>query len=319
VRAIRRCGHHPPSPRTLTSVASPQRRPAPLHLGSLAAAVISWLDARSRGGRWHLRIDDVDRPRVVAGAADAILRTLDCFGLGWDGPVIYQSRNEPAYRSAASQLQSHGHAFPCACSRREVAAVGLSGWEGAIYPGTCRAGLRADQPARALRQRMEQRHWVVKDRALGPLGFDLHWLGGDFVIQRADGLFAYQLATVVDDLELGVTAVVRGIDLLGSVPRQLQLYQCLGQSPPTYLHHPVVVARGRAKLAKSSGAAPVRCREATTTLARVLSAIGIPVVECGFVKSDSVGELLAHAVAHWHPGVLPCDPIPEALLSSGDH
>lgn len=290
-----------------------------LHLGSLTAALISWLDARSRNGRWHLRIDDIDRPRVVAGAADSILRTLDCFGLGWDGPVVYQSQREPAYREAASRLQSRGHAFACGCSRRQVAAAGLSGWEGPIYPGTCSAGLGPGQAARTLRQRAEQRHWVVEDRALGAVGFDLHWLGGDFVIRRADGLFAYQLATVVDDVELGVTDVVRGIDLLGSVPRQLQLLQCLGQSPPTYLHHPVVVARGRAKLAKSSGATPVGCRDATTTLVRVLSAIGIPVVESGFVQSDTVGELLEHAVAHWHPGLLPCDPIPEALLSSGDH
>ena len=290
----------------------------PLHLGSLTAAVISWLDARSRNGVWHLRIDDIDRPRVVTGAADSIQRTLDCFGLGWDGPVVYQSRRVPAYLEVATQLQSRGHAFSCACSRRDVAAAGLPGWEGPIYPGTCSAGLRAGQAARALRLRAEQHHWVIEDRCLGPVGFDLHWLGGDFVIRRADGLFAYQLATVVDDVELGVTNVVRGIDLLGSVPRQLQLYQCLGQSAPTYLHHPVVVGRGRSKLAKSSGAARVGCREPATTLARVLSAIGIPVVESGFARSDAVAELLEHAVAHWHPGLLPHEPIPESLLCSGE-
>lgn len=292
----------------------------PLHPGSLTAAVISWLDARSRHGRWHLRIDDIDGPRTVPGASDAILRTLDCFGLGWDGPVVHQSQREQAYREAARQLESAGHAFRCACSRKDVAAAGQPGWEGPIYPGTCRNGLAAGRQGRALRLRMDQRHWTIADRCLGPLSFDLHWLGGDFVIRRADGLFAYQLATVVDDIDLGVTDVVRGIDLLGSVPRQMQLYQSLGRTPPRYLHHPVVIADTRLKLAKSSGATPVHCRDAGACMARILTAIGVPDIEAGFAAGGTraIGELLQYASSHWHSGVLPVDPIPEAQLRPGD-
>jgi glutamyl-Q tRNA(Asp) synthetase len=292
----------------------------PLHLGSLTAAVISWLDARSQDGLWHLRIDDIDRPRAVPGASDAILRTLDCFGLAWDGPVVRQSQREPAYEEAARRLQSDGHAFHCGCSRKDVVAAGQPGWEGPVYPGTCRNGVPAGRKARALRLRAAQRHWTLVDRCLGPLGFDLHWLGGDFVVRRADGFFAYQLATVVDDIDLGVTDVVRGIDLLGSVPRQMQLYQSLGRTAPRYLHHPVVIAGNRLKLAKSSGATPVRCRDAGACLARVLTAIGVPGIDAGFAAGGTRarGELLQHACSHWHSRLLPVDAIPEARLRQGD-
>jgi glutamyl-Q tRNA(Asp) synthetase len=281
--------------------------------------VISWLDARSQDGRWHLRIDDIDRLRAVPGASDAILRALDCFGLAWDGAVVHQSQREPAYEEAARRLQSDGHAFNCGCSRKDVLTAGKPGWEGSVYPGTCRNGLPAGRKARALRLRAAQRHWTLVDRGLGPLGFDLHWLGGDFVIRRADGFFAYQLATVVDDIDLGVTDVVRGIDLLGSVPRQMQLYQSLGWTAPRYLHHPVVIADNRLKLAKSSGATPVRCRDASACLARVLTAIGIPGIDAGFAAGGAraTGELLQHACSHWHSGLLPVDPIPEARLRQG--
>lgn len=289
----------------------------PLHLGSLTAAVISWLDARHHQGRWLLRIDDVDRPRTVPGAADAILRTLDAHGLHWDGPVVWQSTRDEAYREALAQLRSSGRAFPCACSRKDVLAAALPGWEGPIYPGTCREGPPAGRKARAWRLRMVQRQWVIEDRELGPVGFDLHFLGGDFVIRRADRVFAYQLATVVDDLEASVTDVVRGIDLLGSVPRQMQIYQALARTPPRYLHHPVVVAGRGEKLAKSSGAAAVDPRHATGTLVRVLRAIGIPDIEArdAALGAGAVEALLDHAQRHWHPGQLPTGPIPAATLA----
>ena len=289
----------------------------PLHLGSLTAAVISWLDARHHRGRWLLRIDDVDRPRSVPGAADAILRALDAHGLHWDGPVVWQSTRDEAYHAALARLRSERQAFPCACSRKDVLAAALPGWEGPIYPGTCREKLPAGRSGRAWRLRMTQRHWVIEDRALGPVGFDLRLLGGDFVIRRADRVFAYQLATVVDDLDAGVTDVVRGIDLLGSVPRQLQLYQALACTPPRYLHHPVVVTGRGEKLAKSSGAAAVDPRNATGTLARVLRAIGIPGIEVRDAApgAGAVEALLDHAQRHWHPGQMPTGPVPEAALA----
>ena len=288
----------------------------PLHAGSLTAAVISWLDARSRRGRWHLRIDDIDRPRSVPGAADEILRTLDACGLGWDGPVVFQSQREPAYRDALARLEADGRAFACACSRQEVAAGGLVGLEGPIYPGTCRKGLPPGRRGRSVRLHAEQRHWTITDRSLGPLGFDLHRLGGDFVVRRADGVFAYQLATVVDDIALGVTDVVRGIDLLGSVPRQLQLYRAFGHPEPRYLHHPVVIADNGRKLAKSSGAVAVPRQRPAALLAPILAAIGIPGVDPGFAAAGpaAVDDLLEHARRHWSPERLPSGPISAALL-----
>ena len=288
----------------------------PLHAGSLTAAVVSWLDARSQQGKWHLRIDDIDRPRTVAGAADDILRTLDAYGLGWDGPVARQSKREAAYREALASLEARGMVFACACSRQEVAAAGIAGLEGPVYPGTCRRGIPPGRKGRSIRLRADQRYWTITDRGLGTVGFDLERLGSDFVIRRADGVFAYQLATVVDDIALGVTDVVRGIDLLGSVPRQLQLYQALGHPPPRYLHHPVVIAANRLKLAKSTGAAPATRLQPAALLARILHAIGVPGIDPGFrgSKPGVIDDLLAHAQRHWSPERLPTAPIPAARL-----
>ncbi len=288
----------------------------PLHAGSLTAAVVSWLDARSQQGKWHLRIDDIDRPRTVAGAADDILRTLDAYGLGWDGPVSHQSEREAAYRESLALLEARGMVFACACSRQEVAAAGIAGLEGPVYPGTCRRGVPPGRKGRSIRLRADQRYWTVTDRGLGTVGFDLERLGGDFVIRRADGVFAYQLATVVDDIALGVTDVVRGIDLLGSVPRQLQIYQALGHPPPRYLHHPVVIAANRLKLAKSTGAAPATRQQPAALLARILNAIGVPGIDPGFrgSKPGVIDDLLAHAQRHWSPERLPTAPIPAARL-----
>lgn len=247
----------------------------PLHAGSLLAAVISWLDTRAADGRWHLRIDDIDRPRVRPGAADSILRTLEAFGLVWDGPVTWQSQRTPAHKAVLDALVARGQAFPCGCSRKEINAAGRRGWEGPIYPGTCRRGLPGARAPRALRARASTRYWEIDDAFLGAVAFDLKALGSDFVIRRADGIVAYQLATVADDLDLGVTRVVRGIDLLGSTARQLQLYQSLGAPAPTYAHHPVLVAAGGAKLAKATGAAPIHLDRARRELADTLERIGL--------------------------------------------
>lgn len=280
-----------------------------MHLGSLCAALISWLDARAANGQWRLRIDDLDPPRVVAGAEEHILQSLRAHGLDWDGPVLRQDhpQRQAAYLAALEDLHAHGVVYPCACSRKTLAAQAEPGWEGPIYPGTCRAGLPAMQPTpRALRLRLQQRYWSFTDRALGALSLDLHRLGGDFIVRRADGLTAYQLATVVDDLELGVTHIVRGIDLLGSAARQLQIYHYLGQTPPDYLHHPVIPGRDGQKLSKSNRAEPVRLDQAPKTLYYLLSTLGIPdLPQPTPPQVPGINELLEHALSHWRPGQLP--------------
>ncbi|MGH9434304.1 MAG: tRNA glutamyl-Q(34) synthetase GluQRS, partial [Terriglobia bacterium] len=208
------------SPLTLHPSPSYKGRFAPsptglLHFGSLVAALGSFLDARAHGGKWLLRMEDLDPPRDQSGAADAIRRSLEAFGLHWDGPVLFQSTRLDAYRAAAEQLLADGSAYPCACSRREIADSSLRGLEGPVYPGTCRNGLPADRQARAIRLRVPADKTVSFDDLLqGSHHQHLAMELGDFVIRRADGYFAYQLAVVLDDAFQGITHVVRGADLL---------------------------------------------------------------------------------------------------------
>jgi glutamyl-Q tRNA(Asp) synthetase len=227
----------------------------PLHFGSLVAAAASYLDARACGGDWLLRIEDLDTARNVPGAADAILRALEAFALHWDGPVEYQSRRMPLYREALERLRAGGHLFGCACSRREIADSTL-GRDGARrYPGTCREGLPAGRNARAFRLRVEQGRVAticVEDRLLGRVCQDVAQEVGDFVVLRADGRVAYQLAVVVDDADQGVTDVVRGADLIDSTPRQVYLQRLLGLPLPRYLHLPVALNAAGEKLSKQS-------------------------------------------------------------------
>jgi len=197
----------------------------PLHFGSLVAATASYLDAKAHGGEWLVRMEDVDKPREMPGAADSILSDLEHFGFCWDGPVMYQSRRTEAYAEALEHLKASGQAFPCGCSRKEI--------EGDTYPGTCANGLPPGKVARSWRVRGE----------------------GDFVLLRADGFFAYQLAVVVDDAAQEVTDVVRGADLLDSTPRQMHLQRLLGFPTPRYVHVPVVLAADGQKLSKQTGAA----------------------------------------------------------------
>ena len=223
----------------------------PLHFGSLLAALGSYLSIRRQGGLWRLRIEDLDLLRTVPGSEDELLRTLERLGLEWDGPLLRQSERAAAYEAALSQLAAQGVLFPCSCSRKEILATAPhAGEEGPIYPGTCRDGLRAGQQARALRLRVDENSISFVDALYGPCQQNLAAEVGDFVLKRADGLFGYQLAVVVDDGASGVTEVVRGADLLASTPRQIYLQRLLGLPTPAYLHLPLALGDDGEKLSK---------------------------------------------------------------------
>jgi glutamyl-Q tRNA(Asp) synthetase len=234
----------------------------PLHAGSLVAALASWLDARAHGGLWLLRIEDLDPPREQPGAADAIVRSLARLGLVPDAPVVRQSERHVHYEAALAALVASGRAYPCGCTRREIADSrpadrGAAGAQALVYPGTCRNGLAPGREARAWRLRVPPGVVKFEDRALGPRSEDVEREVGDFVLRRADGMWAYQLAVVLDDAAQDVTHVVRGDDLLGSTGRQLVLQRALGLPTPRYLHVPVVLAPDGQKLSKQTGAGSI--------------------------------------------------------------
>lgn len=275
----------------------------PLHFGSLVAAVASFLQARASGGEWHVRIEDIDPPREVPGAARQILRALEGLGLRWDGGVLFQSTRRRAYEDALRRLRAAGALYGCACSRREIADSSIAGVDGPVYPGTCRRGLAPGRQERALRVRT----------AAGVVGFDDRWQGrirctlereiGDFVVRRADGLIAYQLAVVVDDACQGITEVVRGADLLWSTPRQLWLQRLLGLPRPAYAHVPVAVDAAGAKLAKQSGAPAIAGAAAVPLLCRALRFLGQeapPELEHG-----GLDDFWRFAIGHWDPARVP--------------
>lgn len=228
-----------------------------LHLGSLVAAVGSYGAAKRAGGQWLLRMEDLDTPRVVKGMADDILRTLETLGFAWDGEIMWQSRRTEAYQAALDRLLAAGDAYPCGCSRAEIARVASAPHAGdgeVPYPNLCRHGLAAGKEARSYRVKVGAEPITVHDLVMGEQRYDLARICGDFVVKRADGLFAYQLAVVVDDAEQGVTQVVRGSDLLSSSPRQVHLQRLLGYETPVYAHLPLVTAPGGGKLSKRDNA-----------------------------------------------------------------
>jgi glutamyl-Q tRNA(Asp) synthetase len=261
-----------------------------LHFGSLIAALASWLDARAVGGRWLLRMEDLDRARERGGAAHTILRQLESAGLEWDGDVVHQSARAALYAPALERLQRAGLTYPCGCTRREMADSALAIDGARIYPGTCRTGLAPGRAARALRLRTPQEPIRFSDRLQGEIAQSVAREVGDFVLRRADAAYAYQLAVVVDDADQGITDVVRGADLLDSTPRQILLQRLLGLPTPRYLHVPVAVNAAGEKLSKQTGAAPVGAGD----LARALSFLGHPPPE-----TMPARELLAWAQAHW--------------------
>lgn len=269
----------------------------PLHFGSLVAAVGSYLDAWTQGGRWLLRMEDLDPPREMPGAADGILRCLERFGLQWDGEVLYQSRRTDAYAAATAELRRSGAAFPCACSRSEIADSGVHGLEGPIYPGTCREGVPAGREARAVRVRVPDRAMTFEDAAQGTVCQNLAQDIGDFIVRRADGCYAYQLAVVVDDAFQGVTHVVRGADLLLSTPRQLLLQELLGLPRPQYLHVPVALNQAGEKLSKQTYARPLDGQEPGPLLWQALAFLRQGPPEA--LKDASIDEIGSWARSHW--------------------
>jgi glutamyl-Q tRNA(Asp) synthetase len=282
----------------------------PLHFGSLVAAVGSYLEARSRGGDWLVRMEDLDRPREVAGAADEILRALEALGFEWDEPVLYQSRRDFAYGEALARLKRAGAVFACACTRREI-ADSVSAFASApkgeaqelVYPGTCRAGLAPGREGRSLRVRVDDATIAFDDALQGRIEQNLARECGDFVVRRADGLYAYQLAVVVDDAEQEITDVVRGADLLDSTPRQIHLQRLLGLPTPSYMHLPVAVNAHGEKLSKQTLAAPVDPAEGAQALADALAFLGnAPPPE---LRAMSVSEVWRWAIESWDAARIP--------------
>lgn len=274
----------------------------PLHLGSLVAAVGSYLDALGAGGRWLLRMEDLDPPREMPGAADGILRSLERLGFRWDGTVLHQSTRLAAYMEAAQRLMAAGDAFPCACTRSEVADSAVHGLEGPIYLGTCRAGLPPGREGRALRLRVPDETLCFDDGLQGRVCQDLARDIGDFIVRRADGCYAYQLAVVVDDAWQGITHVVRGADLLLSTPRQILLQRRLGLATPAYRHLPVLVDAAGEKLSKQTQAAPVDSLPGAEALWRALYLLRQKPPEA--LRSASIRQIWEWATGHWDRNAL---------------
>lgn len=272
----------------------------PLHAGSLVAALASWLDARARHGRWLLRIEDVDTPRTVEGAAERILGQLRDLGLTWDGDILWQSRRGQAYQQAFDNLAARGLIYGCGCTRREIADSQPRGGEAGAdgerpYPGTCRHGLAPGRQARAWRVRVPPGVERFEDRWLGPQQQDVAHAVGDFTLRRADGLWAYQLAVVVDDGAQGVTDVVRGADLLGSTARQRVLARLLDLPVPRVMHVPLIVdPESGMKLSKQNGAPALDTGRPLQTLGQAWRDLGFE----DFGASD-VPVFLAEAAARW--------------------
>ncbi len=271
----------------------------PLHFGSLVAAVGSYLDAKHHHGAWLVRMEDLDTPRCVPGSADEILHTLAAFGLHSDEPVLYQSRRTAAYDEALHQLQTNEKVYPCCCTRKEIADSALNGIEGPVYPGTCRAGVPANRERRAWRVRANSISVKFEDALQGQIAQNLEAEIGDFVVKRADGLFAYQLAVVVDDAFQNITHIVRGADLLASTPRQIYLQRLLGLPAPHYMHLPIAVNTTGEKLSKQTLAAPVDSSQPVAELLRILAFLKQkPPVD---LEKCDVKTVLDWAIQNWDP------------------
>lgn len=271
----------------------------PLHFGSLVAALASYLDARHQGGRWLVRMEDVDETRCDPQWADVILGQLDDFGLHWDGEVMVQSRRKPAYEAALASLKAASHVYACRCSRREISDSAVQGVEGPVYPGTCRdRGLAGD--GLAWRVRVLDETVAFMDGLQGPCQQNLAREIGDFILKRRDGLFAYQLAVVVDDQQQGVTHIVRGADLLASTPRQQYLQRLLGYRSCEYSHVPIAVNAAGQKLSKQTLAPAIAATEGVATLNAGLAFLGQPQV-----SAPTPTAVLDQAILNWNIRAVP--------------
>lgn len=283
----------------------------PLHFGSLVAALASYCQARANGGRWLLRIEDVDTPRVVAGAERQILNALEAFGFTWDGPLLRQSDRFDDYRASLEQLLAERYCFACECSRRSLREQGVaSGVLGQIYPGNCRnKGL----PVEAHSVRLDTRdagRIEFHDGLYGDFSLDLETEVGDFVLRRADGIYAYHLAVVVDDYQQGVDEVVRGADLLENTCLHIYLQRRLGFATPRYLHVPLVNNMQGVKLSKQTGARALDPGNAPQLLCAALAHLNQrPDAQ---LQTAAPAEILAWAVEHWKPAVIPAQPAASA-------
>lgn len=276
----------------------------PLHLGSLLAAAGSYLQARARSGLWLLRMEDLDTPRIVPGAADGIVRTLEEFGFEWDGPIARQSERTDLYESALQKLTASGLVFPCSCSRQELAGrqTDSPDEDEPYYPGTCRIGPKRPDLPLAMRFRTPDRAIEFVDELQGRFSQNVARTVGDFVIRRRDGLFAYQLAVVVDDGDQDISEVVRGCDLLSNTPRQMLLQAALQLPQPGYMHLPLLTEADGRKLAKSRRSIPADAGAPVATLMRILRWLGQqPPAD---LIAASPRELWAWAIREWDPAPL---------------
>lgn len=264
----------------------------PLHMGSLVAAVGSFVRARSRNGRWFVRMEDLDPPREQQGANDHILSTLQIHGLKWDGEVLYQSQCSADHQAAVDILLQQKKAYYCTCSRKQIAENAINGRYGLIYPGYCWDKNHSNINA-AVRLRTDDRRICLNDLKKGKVCQQLKSELGDFIIKRADGYFAYQLAVVVDDEKQGITEVVRGEDLLDNTPRQIHLQRLLGYHTPDYLHLPLVTNKDGEKLSKQTHAPPLDNSTPTTNLREALGYLGIS-------STSSLKNLSPEEILQWY-------------------
>jgi len=275
----------------------------PLHLGSLVAAVGSYVEAKSHKGEWLLRIENLDPLREVSGASGEILKVLEKLGMEWDRSVVYQSQRTEAYRAALATLEKQRLIYPCSCSRKEIMDSTLSGIEGPVYPGTCRKHVHRRASPVSWRIRTDNKPIEFVDALQGLVRQQLQQDIGDFVLRRSDGVFAYQLAVVVDDAEQGVTHVARGEDLLNSTPRQIYLQRRLDYPTPYYFHLPVVVNEEGEKLSKQTRAAPVNAANPIPQLITALRLLGqTPLPE---LVDAELASFWKWTIANWQPERIP--------------
>ncbi|WP_281648112.1 tRNA glutamyl-Q(34) synthetase GluQRS [Parendozoicomonas sp. Alg238-R29] len=279
----------------------------PLHFGSLTAALASYLDARAASGDWLVRIEDIDPPREQPGSSELILKALETYGLHWDGEVLFQHSRLDAYREVLENLKQKHLAYPCTCTRKELAEYLPS------YPGFCRTKTGIPEVHHAIRFNSEDQTLTFTDRLQGSQTFRLKELG-DFVVFRKDGLFAYQLAVTVDDEYQGITDIVRGIDLIDSTPRQIALQQALGFHQPRYAHLPVITNELGDKLSKQNKADPLPLKNPQPVLLKAMRAIGLPVDN--HVAGATLSDMLLWAKGRWDLRTLHNQKIiPEASLA----